>query len=157
VECLTCGHERRDSRTRSEEIGEFGSGRQDVFEVVQHEQHVPRTKPLVNAVPYGPFTQVPEPERASDGGHHLLGIGQRGEVDENNPVAEFRNRLTCEFNCQSSLAGPTGTGERDQSSAVRQERFAGNRDVAPAADKPSRGYGHAAGVAGLATLRKRCR
>jgi hypothetical protein len=105
-----------------------------VFEVVQHEQHVPRTKPLVNALPYGPFTQIPESERASDCWHHLCGIGQRCEVDKNNPVAEFRNRLTGDFDCQSSLAGPTGTGECDQSSAVRQERFAGSRNVAPAAD-----------------------
>ena len=55
-----------------------------------------------------------EPERGGDGDRDEVGIGERRELDDPDPVGKFRQQVSCDLEAEPRLADAAGAGQRDE-------------------------------------------
>jgi len=67
-----------------------------------------------------------------------MGIGDRGEVDEEDPVLEIRDQLRRRLERQACLAGATGSREGDEPNALSPHEGYGLRHLLLAPDQRRR-------------------
>ena len=128
-----------ETRGSGEQVADEGRGREDLLEVVQHEQHAALAEVLDHA-----FGQVPlalaDVERLRDRGHEQLRVRDRREADEQGAVAELGLERVRDRESQPRLARPSGTGERDEPRALVAEKRADRGELEPAADQRRGGH-----------------
>lgn len=88
-----------DDLAHEELCDDRGDSRQ-LLEVVEHEQHTPRSEPADDVV------VGLQPDRFGDGGPHGVGLAQRSERDEERAVTEFVREFSRGLQRQPCLARP---------------------------------------------------
>ena len=122
--------------TRSEQLADDRSGRKDLLEVVEHEQHPLSLDVIEHARKRHLRAAHLHTEGLRDRRRNELRIADRRERDEESAVAECRRRLLGDAERQSGLSGPSGPGQRDESRFLEEPLPFG--DLALAADEARR-------------------
>jgi len=92
-----------------------------VLQVVEHEEHLALPQVVVEGVAERLPRELSEAQRAGDGRDHQLGLGERGEGDEDRTVGEIGGRLNRGLDSEAGLADAAGPGDGEQASAPPQQ------------------------------------
>jgi len=82
------GHQHGELRARGEQVHHQDRRRRDVLEVIQHQQHMPRAQAPAYAFTHRSTALLPYSQRRGDGRGDLVGIGDRGQRDEERAVGK---------------------------------------------------------------------
>ena len=93
-----------------------------MFEIVENQQGVLVLKTVGNHLQNWALTAFADIEGAGDGGQNELGIGDRGEGDEDDTVRENGRGMRADADGQPSLADTAWTGQRQETNPPAQER-----------------------------------
>jgi hypothetical protein len=85
-----------------------------VLEVVEHEEQAPIAKSDHQAIVQRLYADVAQPEAPRDGGQDEVGVADRGEVDEDDPIGEVGRDLGGNGDRQPRLADAAGAGQGQQ-------------------------------------------
>ncbi len=86
------------------ELRHVGGRRDDLLEVVEHEQHLPLGEQRDDAVADGALLRLLHVERGGEGGEELGSLQHVGEADERHAVGELRLEPVAELRHQARLA-----------------------------------------------------
>jgi hypothetical protein len=82
--------------------------------IVEHQQKPLRGERIRDAIRRCNVTAEIETERGGDGDRHEVGIRQRRELDNPDPVGEFGQQPPSDLEAEARLADPAGTRQGDQ-------------------------------------------
>src|SRR5205807_560726 len=82
--------------------------------IVEHQQELFRGERIRDA--FGRYSAAGEVETelSRDGHRHEVGIRKRRELNNPDPVGEFRQQASCDLEPEARLADPSGTRQCDQ-------------------------------------------
>jgi len=141
TQCAAAGHQQRHARTGTEQVGEHSRRSQQVFEVIQHEQHVARAQVVEYELPGTPTAQLAHPEHPCDGRWYQALIVQWCQIGEGNPVGVLITHSRRDGDGQPRLSHATGTNQRDQSHRRRAQERGDFVDVGFASDQLGQRHG----------------
>ena len=142
------GHEQLELRRVAEQGGERRRSLVDLLEVVDHEQLVAFAKVGEER---GARVVARHLERGCDLGQDELGVAQRRQADEVDPVGKALGEVIGGLDRDTRLARPAGAGQGDQPRLAAQQS-AQLSDLMPPPDQRRRGCGQAATSAQLCRL-----
>ena len=83
-----------------------------MLEVVQHQQHLAFAQREFER--FRAVGRAAQAERFAEQRHHLVRLGQRGEIDESRAVGKLPAQHECSFDSQSRLTRARRSGQRHQ-------------------------------------------
>ncbi len=111
VERHPARHQDLHVRALGEDLGDRHRFRDDLLEIVQHEQHRPVTDRLQEACHQRPMIADRNPDRLRDGGPNERRLGDRGKPDIDDLHALRRLDLSCDAQRKARLANAAGAGQ----------------------------------------------
>ncbi len=153
VQDLPAGRQDRQLAAGHEQAGQERD-RQQLLEVVQHEQHLPLAGVVDDARFEGFAGDGEQPELAGDNDGHALAVPQRGERDDMHAVREVvANGLGGHLG-EAGLADAGRAGQGEQAHAgVAQERGHGRDMLLTPDERGEHGYGHTTDRHGVRAFR----
>ena len=130
VQAGAAGHEDPELRRGGEEAGDDRGGVLEVLEVVEHEEHVAIAQRVRDGVEERPFRGLADEERRRDRRRQQVGFRDRGELDEERPVAVSQEPLRRDLEREARLAGATRPGQRDEPGPVEERLDRGDLRLA---------------------------
>ena len=94
--------------------------RQQLFEVIYHEQGLPAAQMLDHHVQRQPVACHRNPDRLRDNGWNHFGIADRGERDEVDTIRKLVEGLSCDLQAQTGLTDAARSGQREQARRLDQ-------------------------------------
>ena len=132
----------RDERLQTRCFGEKRSHRwagiEKLLEVVEHKQEVLVTQVIVQRLRERLAGLLPHRKRLGHRRDEEIGIGDRGEVDEEDPSFEIRDQLRGHLEREARLASATGSRERDEPNVLSPHEGHGLRHLLLAPDQRRR-------------------
>jgi hypothetical protein len=116
-QCLAAGGEHAQMRAIAQQVaGDFGTGSNQVFAVVDNEQQLARAEHLQQDVENALAAHLRDPEGLGDGAGDLARVGERGQLDQGDTVAECAavDLLVGKVEGQAGLARSARAGDGHQ-------------------------------------------
>ncbi len=132
------GGEHLQSRAACQELGHSRRRRQQVFEVVEEQQHVPLSQGVSERIRQGsiPDPRFPNAHRGCDGGRHLLRLAHRREVHEEHAVFKTVREPGGGLQREPRLARTRGAGQRHDPRLLAEEGLPhGDQIILPADER----------------------
>jgi hypothetical protein len=111
---LPAGDEQRDSGGSRQQLSQPGGSREDVLDVVQDEEQLALCQVRLEALEQKGALQILEPELLPNRREDSIGIADRGQIDEDDPVSEVGADLAADLEDQTGLADTTWTSKGEQ-------------------------------------------
>ncbi len=122
-------------RTGLEQLRDRAGGRRHLLEVVEDQQDELVAQPALELVEQRLLAGLGQSDRAGDGRQGGLGVGDGGEVDEEDPVVEPLDLIGGRAERQPGLAAAARPDQRDQPDRVRRELGLDGRQLDLPADE----------------------
>ncbi len=113
AEWLAAGDQQRQVRASSQQLGHLAGSRQELLEVIHHQQHAAVTK-LANKAVSNRLQLGSYVERSDERRQHQLWVAHRGQIDEEDAVGELPVHSRGDGQRQASLAHATRSDQRQQ-------------------------------------------
>ncbi len=123
------GHQGGHAGRAGQDVGEHRRRLGDVFEVVDHQQHLPGTQERHDVGDRSPGARRAQPEGPGDRVDDEFGRVDRGQLDVADPVGEQRAEPLREVGGQPGLADPARPGERDEPHILVGEQLGQGGDL----------------------------
>ena len=147
------GHQHFQAGCASQELPDLRRGRDDLLEVVEHEQELPVTYGVFEGLQRCARPGFADAQHLGNGGRDQRRISDRRQIDEPNTIREAIQQRGGEREGQARFAGAAGARQREQPHVIPQESTANGGEFPLAPDK--RGRRHRQVVAWL-TLSDHC-
>ena len=121
MQCLPAGREHLDARTSLQHLpGERGRGREQMFAVVQQEEHLAFVQEPQDAIGPRPPRLLSDPQRRRHRLRHQLRLAQPGEIHDPCAVSEGVCLFGGKLQREPGLADPARTSQREQPGTAEQ-------------------------------------
>ncbi len=131
---------RQDPQLRGglQQLGRRESARDEMLDVVEHEQQLALVQVLGHEVAPAGAPRLAEPQGPPDGGKELRRVADRGEVDEDGSVRQLVAYGVCNLERHSRLPDAAGAEQGDQPPAALDDEVVQLGDLPVAADRGRR-------------------
>ncbi len=118
-----------------EQLGHQRRGRQEMLEVVEHEQQAAATQAVDEPLAEWHARRIRHSEGLGDSCGDQVGIAERGERDEGHAVSKVAGQGCRNRERQPRLTGATGAGEGQQADVVLAKKRLCRRQLLLAAEE----------------------
>ncbi|GHO90551.1 hypothetical protein KSF_005990 [Reticulibacter mediterranei] len=111
------------------------SSREQLLEVIEHQQHTSRVKMLTEQIDPGLLCGLRHAKSLSEKAGNESWIAQGGTIEETDAISKSLSKCRCHSQCQTGFANTSGSCEGEQADLAAQELLVDRAQLVFASDE----------------------